>query len=77
MHRALSARQEAILGFISGYRSEYPFAPTVRDIQEGLGVSSTSVVEYNLNILERRGYIRTWPGQARAIEVLKLHSEGG
>jgi repressor LexA len=77
MHRTLSIRQEAILGFISIHLSEYPFAPTVREIQSGLHISSPSVVEYNLNILERQGYIKTWPGRARAIEVLKLHEGGG
>jgi len=36
----------------------------------GCGISSTSVVNYNLNILEREGYIRRHPEVSRGIELL-------
>ena len=40
--------------------------PTVRDIQKACGISSTSVVDYNLRLLQRDGYLRRRPDVARA-----------
>jgi repressor LexA len=42
----------------------------VRDIVKGCGISSTSVVDYNLNILEREGYIRRGREISRGIELV-------
>jgi repressor LexA len=53
----LSARQEAIMGFINEFLRENAYPPTIRDIGSAVGISSTSVVNYNLNILEREGFI--------------------
>ena len=47
----LSRRQTAILDFIEGFLAENDFPPTIRDIQRELGISSTSVVDYNLKVL--------------------------
>jgi repressor LexA len=46
------------------------YPPTVRDILNGCNISSTSVVDYNLDILEREGYIRRHPGISRGIELI-------
>jgi repressor LexA len=54
---SLSSRQEAILGFINEFLGENGYPPTIRDIGAAVGISSTSVVNYNLNILEREGYL--------------------
>jgi repressor LexA len=54
---SLSSRQEAILGFINKFLGENAYPPTIRDIGAAVGISSTSVVNYNLNILEREGYL--------------------
>lgn len=54
---SLSSRQEAILGFINEFLGENEYPPTIRDIGAAVGISSTSVVNYNLNILEREGYL--------------------
>ena len=43
--------------------------PTVRDIQSACDISSTSVVDYNLRLLERDGFIRRRPDIARGIEL--------
>ena len=45
-------------------------APTVRDVQKGCNISSTSVVDYNLRILDRDGYLNRRPDVARGIELL-------
>ncbi len=49
---------------------EHQFPPTVRDIQGGCEVSSTSVVDYNLRILQRDGYLNRLPDVSRGIELL-------
>jgi len=66
----LSARQRQILEFIRRFVEEHDYPPSIRQIQEGCGLSSTSVADYNLRLLERRGYVRRAPGWARAIELL-------
>ncbi len=68
--KALSSRQQQIVDFIGGFWSDKGYPPTVRDILNGCGMSSTSVVDYNLDILERKGYIRRHAGISRGIELL-------
>ena len=70
MKKKLSHRQEQILGFIRSFLDENPFPPTVRDIQSGCQISSTSVVDYNLRILQREGYLRREAEVSRGIELL-------
>ena len=43
MSYVLSQRQENILDFIEKFLDDYQFPPTVRDIQSGCNISSTSV----------------------------------
>ena len=69
--KKLSARQERILRFIANFLEEQGYPPSVRDIQHGCDISSTSVVDYNLNILQREEYIRRSPEIARSLELLR------
>lgn len=48
----LRPRQEKILEFIEAYLDEYDYPPTIREIGAAVGISSTSVVNYNLEKLE-------------------------
>src|SRR5438477_4855138 len=68
--KALSNKQNAIIIFIRGFIDENNYPPSIRDIQEGCDISSTSVVDYNLKALERLGYIRRDREVSRAIELL-------
>lgn len=68
--RDLRTRQTKILAFIGEFQEEYGMPPTVRDIQRGCDISSTSVVDYNLRTLERDGYIKRRSDVARGIELL-------
>ena len=49
---SLSDRQRRILSFILDYTAEHDFPPSIREIGEKVGISSTSVVNYNLTKLE-------------------------
>ncbi len=68
--KSLSTRQQRMLDFINEFLEDQGYPPTVRDIQNGCDVSSTSVVDYNLNILRREGHIRRAPDVSRGIEIL-------
>jgi len=56
--KQLSDKQSLIMNFLHRFFHERGYPPTIRDIQSGCQISSTSVVEYNLRILEREGHIR-------------------
>jgi len=68
--KGLSPRQEDILRFMRRFIDEHDYPPSIRDIQVGCNISSTSVVDYNLKALERMGYIRRDREAARAIELI-------
>ncbi len=68
--KGLSSKQQHIIDFIRSFVVDRSYPPTIRDIVSGCGISSTSVVSYNLNILEREGYIRRHPEVSRGIELL-------
>ncbi|MDP2931394.1 MAG: transcriptional repressor LexA [Chloroflexota bacterium] len=70
--RTLSPRQKKIIDFIYQFVVDSGYPPTVRDIVNGCGISSTSVVDYNLKILEQAGYLRRHPEVSRGIELLTL-----
>ena len=59
-----------MLEFIREFMLENGLPPTVRDIQKACDISSTSVVDYNLRLLQREGYLRRKPDVARGIELL-------
>jgi len=46
-----------MLKFIADFLRRHGYPPTIREIGAKVGISSTSVVNYNLGILERDGYI--------------------
>src|SRR5687768_7197176 len=56
--RRLSDRQQRILDFVEEYMNEHGYPPSIREIGQAVGISSTSVVDYNLKALERSGRIR-------------------
>jgi repressor LexA len=68
--KELSAKQRRIFDYISKFIDEHDYPPSIRQIQEACDISSTSVVDYNLRILERMGYIRRDREVSRAIELL-------
>ena len=56
MH-SLSERQRRILDFIEQFQQQHEYPPTIREIGQAADISSTSVVDYNLRVLEREGYL--------------------
>jgi repressor LexA len=66
----LSPKQQGILRFLETFISDHDYPPSIRDIQSGCDISSTSVVDYNLKRLEEKGFIRRDREVSRAIELL-------
>ncbi len=74
--KGLSEKQQGILQFMRDFIDEHDYPPSIRDIQVGCSISSTSVVDYNLKALERQGYIRRDREVSRAIEILDRTGRG-
>ena len=68
--RKLPPRRQQILEFIQRFIGDNGIPPTVRDVQKACNISSTSVVDYNLRILDRDRYLNRRPDVARGIELL-------
>lgn len=65
----LSARQRNILEFIVSFIQEKEYPPTIREIGEKVGISSTSVVNYNLAKLENEDLIARERDVSRGLSV--------
>lgn len=71
----LSPRQRDILDIIKKEITLKGYPPSVREIGEAVGLTSSSTVHNHLTVLEHKGYIRRDPTKPRAIEVLDSLSE--
>ena len=65
----LTDRQLAILNVIEEHMRRRGYPPSVREIGEAVGLTSTSTVHAHLGTLQRLGYLRRDPTKPRAIEV--------
>ena len=75
MPEGLSDKQQLIVEFLETFIAEHDYPPSIRDIQTGCNISSTSVVDYNLKRLEEKGLIRRDREVSRAIELLNGQGE--
>jgi repressor LexA len=66
---ALTARQREILDFISSEMEARGYPPSVREIGEAVGLTSSSTVHSHLSTLQRLGYLKRDAAKPRAIEV--------
>lgn len=69
MAEGLSDKQARILQFVEQFVEDHDYPPSIRDIQQGCGISSTSVVDYNLKRLEEKGLLRRDREISRAIQL--------
>ena len=77
----LSTRQKDILGYIEEFLQGHGYPPAIRQIQEKLDISSTSVVAYNLKALETKGLLKREGKVSRGITIpqttpVRLHTRG-
>jgi len=69
MAQVLSIKRKQILDCISEAVRERGYPPSVREIGESVGLTSSSTVHAHLAVLQREGYLRRDPTKPRAIEV--------
>src|ERR1700761_993314 len=65
----LTPRQRKVLEVISESVERRGYPPSVREIGESVGLTSTSSVAHQLATLERKGFLRRDPNRPRAVEV--------
>ncbi|HEU5298446.1 MAG TPA: transcriptional repressor LexA [bacterium] len=75
MGKGLTRRQKEILTFIQRYSDAHGYPPSVREIGQALGLTSSSTVHSHLTALEKKGYLRRDPSKPRALEILKDERE--
>lgn len=68
----LSPRQKRILEVISDAVVLRGYAPSIREIGDAAGLQSTSSVAYQLNELEKKGFLRRDPNKPRAVDIRHL-----
>ncbi|HNC05089.1 MAG TPA: transcriptional repressor LexA [Solirubrobacterales bacterium] len=75
----LTKRQREIFDYIGKYTDKMGYPPTVREIGQAVGLTSSSTVHVHLANLEKAGVLRRDPSKPRALEVLvgKAKSAGG
>src|SRR4051794_6507714 len=66
----LTKRQREVFDFIKRHTSEKGSPPTVRDIGQAIGLTSSATVHAHLANLERAGVLRRDPTKPRAMEVI-------
>ncbi|MCJ7512056.1 MAG: transcriptional repressor LexA [Anaerolineales bacterium] len=69
MKGKLSDRQRRVLEFIQRYHEEAGYPPSIREIGRAVGISSTSVVNYNLNRLVEEGYLDRQQNVSRGLRL--------
>ena len=73
---SISARQQCMVDYIGVFWRGHGYPPSIRDIVAGCSLSSTSVADYNLKILEKRGLIKRHREVSRGIELPKsMHAD--
>jgi len=72
----LTGKRREILDFISAQLRQRGYPPSVREIGEAVGLTSSSTVHAHLSTLQRQGYLRRDPTKPRALEVRYDPSSG-
>jgi len=66
---SLTERQRTILNVIRESVNSRGYPPSIREIGDAVGLTSTSSVAHQLRTLERKGYLRRDPNRPRAVDV--------
>jgi len=65
----LTPRQRKVLEVIRKWVKDSGYPPSVREIGDAVGLTSTSSVHHQLRALEKKGYLRRDPNRTRAVDV--------
>jgi repressor LexA len=67
--QSLTQRQRTILDVIRASVTTRGYPPSIREIGDAVGLTSTSSVAHQLRTLEKKGYLRRDPNRPRAVDV--------
>ena len=76
MSEQLTDRQRQVLEFIDAEVRERGYPPSVREIGEAVGLSSSSTVHAHLAALQDKGFLKRDPTKPRALELIYESSSG-
>ena len=65
----LTPRQQRVLSHIKDCLEARGYPPSMREIGEAVGLTSTSSVSHQLRVLQEKGYLKRDPNRPRALEV--------
>jgi repressor LexA len=71
MASRLTQRQKEILTFVQRYTDTHGYPPSVREIGQAMGLTSSSTVHSHLEALARKGFLRRDTSKPRALEILR------
>lgn len=74
MAHPLTDRQRRILDFIADFTARQHYPPSFEEIRQALGLSTKSLVDYHLNVLERKGYVTMERGKTRTIRINTINT---
>ena len=65
----LTGRQRLVLETIRSSVEQRGYPPSMREIGEAVGLTSSSSVAHQLKVLEEKGFLKRDPNRPRALEV--------
>jgi len=65
----MTPKQKRVLDFIKSYWDANGYAPSYREIMDGVGMKSMAHISGMIRQLSERGFIVKMPGRARSIRV--------
>ena len=68
--KKLTRRQNDVLTYIKKYTAMHGFPPAIREICEGVGLSSPATAFVHVNNLQEAGYLKKTNNKFRTIEIL-------
>lgn len=77
MPSVLYPKERQLLEFITQFIQRYGYAPTLKEIGEGMGTSSPATVHEHVDKLRQKGFIRKLDGTARGLEIIKENYRAG
>lgn len=66
---SLTARQRAVIEFVDRFNASHGYGPTIREIGDGVGLSSTSSVAHQVKTLCVFGWLAVEEGKPRTLHV--------
>lgn len=67
--RVPSPTAVAILAALADWQSKHPYAPSHRDLMAMAGVTTPSLIAYQLRILKAIGLVDFIPGESRTVHL--------